>query len=213
MESTLRPTAFIDFDHPAVSALARDVSAGARDPADAASRLFARVRDHIVYTVKVDFTDPDAYRASTTLARGDGFCIPKSTLVVALLRCVGIPARLHFADLRNRLVPDDLRRLMGTDVFVFHGYVEAYLDGRWLRATPSFDPGTCERRGIVPVEFDGHGDALLHAHSADGRLQFEYLADRGTRDDVPFEEILPVLREVYPLYEPDSWNRAFVEPS
>lgn len=207
----LAPTPFLDSDHPRVAAWARAACAQATDPTGQAVRLFRAVRDGIRYTVRVDFTDPDAYRASSTLARGDGFCVPKSVLLAAAARAVGIPARLHFADLRNRLVPDDLRALMGTDLFVYHGYVELHLGGRWRKATPSFDQDTCERQGIVPVDFDGRRDALLHPTDAGGRPQFEYVADLGTRDDLPFDAILRRLAEVYPRYDRDSWATAFGE--
>jgi len=209
VEQYLVPTRFLDHDHPAVSNMASETCTGISDDADRAVRLFGAVRDGIRYTVHVDFTDPEAYRASVTLARGDGFCVPKAILLAALLRAVGIPSRLHFADLRNRLIPDDLRAAMRTDVFVFHGYVEAFLEGGWRKATPSFDPQTCRRRGIRPVEFDGRSDALLHRESVDGRLQFEYLRDRGVYDDLPFEEILDVLVRTYPHYEPKTWSDAF----
>ena len=211
METYLQPTWFLDSDHPEVAALARSTCDGCETDVERAVRLFRAVRDEIRYTVKVDFTDPDAYRASATLARGDGFCVPKSILLAALLRAEGVPSRLHFADLRNRLVPDDLRAMMHTDVFVFHGYVEAFLEGTWRKATPSFDPGTCRRRNIKTVEFDGRSDALLHRESADGRFQFEYLRDRGVYDDLPFEDILRVLVETYPHYDPEAWSDAFDE--
>lgn len=211
METCLHPTRTIESAHPAVVALAADLCAGADTPAECAVRLFDHVRDRIRYTVHVDFADIEAYRASVTLQRGDGFCVPKSILLVALLRSRGIPARLHFADLRNRLVPDDLRALMGTDIFYFHGYVDLFLDGRWLKVTPSFDPVTCERTGIVPSVFDGRSDALLSPSDAHGHPQFEYLRDRGTRDDLPFEEMLATLYRRYPHYEPDAWHDAFVQ--
>ncbi len=210
-DPTLEPTSFLDADHPRVRAWAREVCGDAPDATARAVRLFRAVRDGIRYTVRVDFSDPGAYRASATLARGDGFCVPKSVLLAAAARAMGIPSRLHFADLRNRLIPDDLRAAMRTDLFVFHGYVELRVGGHWWKMTPSFDLPTCERQGIVPVAFDGHSDALLHPTDVAGRPQFEYVRDRGVRDDVPFDEILEALERVYPHYDPDSWGRAFGE--
>jgi len=209
MERYLDSTWYLDHDHPDVAALARSTCLGCETDVDRAVRLFEAVRDGIRYTVKVDLADPAAYRASATLARKDGFCVPKSILLAAVLRAVGVPSRLHFADLRNRLVPDDLKAMMRTDVFVFHGYVEAFLEGQWRKATPSFDPETCRRRGITQVTFDGRSDALLHPESVDGRLQFEYLADRGTYHDLPFDEILAVLVQTYPQYDAEAWSDAF----
>jgi transglutaminase-like putative cysteine protease len=137
--------------------------------------------------------------------------VQKSVLLVALLRAAGIPARLHFADMRNRLVPEELKALMGTDVFYFHGYVEARIEGAWRKVTPSFDRGTCERHGIRRVDWDGRSDSLLHPTDVDGRPQFEYLADRGPRDDLPFEEIMAVLLVEYPNYDGHAWGTAFKE--
>ena len=207
----LVPTAFIDSDHAHVSGHARALCDGVPGARERAVRLFYAVRDDVRYTVRVDFTDPAGYRASATLARGNGFCVPKAILLVALARAVGIPARLHFADLRNRLVPRELRVLMGTDVFAYHGYVELWLQGRWIKATPSFDARTYARHGIVPVEFDGRRDALLHPNSVDGRPQFEYIADHGVHADLPLDEILVALRETYPHYDPTTWGSAFGE--
>ena len=28
---------------------------------------------------------------------------------------------------------------MGTDLFVYHGYAELFLDGKWVKATPAFN--------------------------------------------------------------------------
>ncbi len=209
MDPCLAPTRTIECDHPYIRELAAALCEGVDDPAGRAVRLFEYVRDRVRYTVHVDFADIEAYRASVTLERGNGFCVPKSILLAALARAEGIPARLHFADLRNRLVPDDLRALMDTDVFYFHGYVEMQLDGRWLKVTPSFDPETCRRRGIVPTVFDGRSDALLSPLDAAGRPQFEYLRDRGPSDDLPFDELLATLYREYPHYQPDAWNDAF----
>lgn len=46
------------------------------------------------------FTHPpnmlaDALTASEVLKQGQGFCNPKATLLVALMRAAGIPARMH----------------------------------------------------------------------------------------------------------------------
>ncbi len=206
---TLASTEFIDAEHEDVVRMRHRVTAGAGDERLRAARLFAAVRDEVRYSVRVDFGDRSGYRASATLARGAGFCVQKAVLLAALLRGDGIPARLHFADLRNRLVPPRLRDLMGTDLFRYHCYVELLLDGRWLKVTPSFDPDTRRRQGMRRVDFDGTGDAMLHPTDVHGRPQFEYVADHGVRDDLPFDELLDVLVRSYPRYDPDAWSKAF----
>jgi hypothetical protein len=87
---------------------------------------------------------------------------------------------------------------MGTDVFAFHGFTELYLDGRWVKATPTFNQSLCDRFGVKPLEFDGHTDSLLHPFDAAGQRHMEYLRDRGTHVDVPIDEIRAVFAEHYP---------------
>lgn len=211
MQDALRSTFYLDCNHPDIRDLAAELTAGLEQPAGRAAALFRHVRDQIRYTVHAAFADPTAYPASVTLRRGDGYCIQKSVLLAALLRAAGIPARLHFADLRNRRAPEELRALMGTDVFYFHGYVEAHVEGAWRKATPAFDRGTCERHGIRRVQWDGRSDALLHATDVHGRPHFEYLADRGPRDDLPLDDIIAMLLGKYPQYDGSAWGAAFKE--
>lgn len=159
--------------------------------------LFAAVRDGLRYDpYTVDHT-AEGYRASVIVEQSNAFCVPKAILLTALARSVGIPARLGFADVRNHLATPKLLESMGTDVFVFHGYSVLYLDGCWLKAAPTFNRELCERFGVSPQEFDGTADALLHAFDAEGRRHMEYIEDRGTFDDVPFEEMMRVLEETY----------------
>jgi hypothetical protein len=48
----------------------------------------------------------------------------------------------------------------------------------------------CEKFGVLPLDFDGEHDALLHPFTADGRSHMEYVLDRGAFDDLPFEAIM-----------------------
>ncbi len=194
----LAPTAFIDSDHPAVVAYAEKAAAGAADEIERAVRLYYAVRDDILYDPYVPLTDPEQYRASSVLAAGRGYCVSKAVLLTAVARAVGLPARLGFADVRNHLCTPRLRELMGTDVFVYHGICELHLDGRWVKATPAFNLALCEKFGVLPLEFDGREDSIFHPFDRKGRRHMEYIRDRGSFADVPFEEIVAELRTAYP---------------
>ena len=88
------------------------------------------VRDAIrydPYTATAD--DPQDYRASTVIVRRVGYCVPKAVVLTAAARSLGIPARLGFADVRNHLQSRRLAEVMGSDVFVFHGFSELYVQG------------------------------------------------------------------------------------
>ena len=194
----LAPAEFVDSGHARVAAFARDAAGGATDARERAVRLYYAVRDDIIYTPYCDFTDPATFRASSCLEKAAGFCVGKASVLTAVARAAGIPARIGFADVRNHLCTDKLRALMGTDTFVYHGYTDLYLDGRWVKATPAFDRGLCDRFGVKTLEFDGREDSLFQPFDRSGRRHMEYLRDRGPRADVPVAEIMKAFAEAYP---------------
>ncbi len=193
----LRPTACIDSASPAVRDFTTRVTGGATDARERAVRLFYAVRDEIRYDPYGVVLTADFLRATTVLARGAGFCVAKAIVLAAGARAVGIPARLGFADVRNHLTTERLRAQMGTDVFAFHGFTELHLAGRWVKATPTFNRSLCDRFGVKPLEWDGETDSLLHPFDSAGQRHMEYIRDRGTHADVPFEEMRAVFAELY----------------
>jgi len=195
--AALEATPFLDHRHPLVAEFAA-ATAGTGGPRHQAVRLYYAVRDGIRYDpYRLELSAED-FRSSTCLALGRGHCIPKSVLLAAAARAVGIPARLGFADVRNHLATRRLLDLMGTDVFHYHGYASLLIDGRWVKATPAFDIGLCDRFGVKPLDWDGCGDAVLHPFDAQGRLHMEYLRDHGEFDDLPYAEIVASMRSRYP---------------
>ncbi len=117
------------------------------------------------------------------LAKGYGFCITKAVLLAAGARVWGIPSRLGFADVRNHLTSERLRWAMGTDLFIWHGFVELFLEGRWVKATPAFDRFLCEKVGVAPLAFDGTRDSVFQAADVEGNRFMEYVKDRGHYSD------------------------------
>ena len=197
-DKCLAPSRFIDSEHPAVVALATSLTdAAAGDVANAVS-LYYWVRDQVRYNPYLVDTSPDAYLASVTLAAGEGWCVPKALLLAALCRAGGIPARVGYADVRNHLSTERLRRSMQTDVFYFHGYTSLFLQGRWVKATPAFNIELCEKFGLRPLEFNGREDSLYHEFDVAGNRHMEYLNDRGEYLDLPFDDLMKTMREHYP---------------
>ena len=124
--------------------------------------LVHAVRDEVRYDpYRIDLS-ARGMRASTCLEQGFGWCVPKAVLMAAVARAAGIPARLGFADVRNHMSTEKLRRTMGTDVFVWHGCTELWIDGAWRKATPAFNLSLCEKFGLLPLDFDGVNDSLYH---------------------------------------------------
>ena len=198
MNEFLQPGRYIDSGHPAVIAFARKHAAGS-DPLARAVSLYYAVRDGIRYNPFLDFSKEETFQASRCIEAGEGFCIGKAALLAACARADGIPARVGFADVKNHLTTPALRERMGTDLFVYHGFAELQIDGRWVKATPAFNIELCRRFRVKPLEFDGREDSIFHPFDEEDRRHMEYLRDRGSHADVPVAEIMRVFREVYPV--------------
>jgi transglutaminase-like putative cysteine protease len=172
MKEYLEPTFFIDYDNDGVGELAKKLSKDMTDSTetDLSIIIFNFVRDNFPYTVKAfQIADPSGYKASETLKTGKGFCMTKSILLVALLRANSIPARLHVADMINHRSPQHFRDLMGGSAyFVYHTYVDVYLNGTWFKMTPSFEKKLCEKHNYPLCDFDGTNDAILQSHDLAG---------------------------------------------
>jgi transglutaminase-like putative cysteine protease len=199
-EQFLQATEFIDTDSEAVRSFAEKAIGSAATPTEKAIRLYYAVRDQIRYDpYRIDLTR-HAFMASTVLNKGYGYCVAKAIVLIAAARSQGIPCRLGLADVRNHLTTDRLRQLMKTDEFIYHGYVELFLNHHWLKATPTFNLELCRRFGVKPLDFDGKSDAMLHAYDAQGNRHMEYIRDHGYFADVPFEQIVAIFRQYYPFY-------------
>jgi transglutaminase-like putative cysteine protease len=195
--SFLRPTRFIDSDHPRVVAFARDAVGDATTDLAKASRVFTAVREALRYDPYTITLDPEDYKASNILGHKASYCIPKAVLLCAAARAAGLPARLGFADVKNHLSSEKLIKVLGTDLFAWHGYVELWIDGRPIKATPAFNAGLCARFGVPPLELDGVHDAMLQPYDGEGRRYMEYVHDRGFYTELPLDEICATFASLY----------------
>lgn len=194
----LRPTCFMDHEHPAVRKFVAHAVGDETDPVKKAVKLYYAVRDGIRYDPYRFHMHPENFQASYTVSMGAAFCIPKSILLGAAARAAGIPAKLGFIDVRNHLCTERLRRVMGSDVFIWHGYTAMYLGGQWIKATPAFNIEMCRRFGVLPLDFDGASDAMMHPYNARNERHMEYLKDRGIHADFPHQNFVDDMRRYYP---------------
>jgi transglutaminase-like putative cysteine protease len=205
------PTWFLDSESPEVDDFARTAVDGATDRREMAIRLFYAVRDGFRYDPYALDREREAYRASSVVGRDSGWCVPKSIVLTAAARNRGIPARLGFADVRNHLTSEKLMETMGTDLFAWHGYAELLLDGEWRKLSTAFNIELCERFGVKALEFDGDSDALMHPYDTAGNRHMEYVRQRGSFDDLPFEEMFATFAELYPNSMMRSSNASSAE--
>ena len=193
----LRPTEFVDSDHPAIIDYAGRIAGSGGDELERVLQLFYAVRDDIYYDPYLPMGKKESYRASDCLLSRRGWCVPKAALLAACARTLGIPARCGYADVRNHLATPRLIESMGTDVFYWHSYCDLYLEGKWVKATPTFNKSLCDKFGIRPLDFDARNDALFHEFDREGKRHMEYIRFRGTYADVPFAEIIATFAEKY----------------
>jgi len=205
----LTPTPIIDSDHPAIKDYAATTTGDTRDTIEQAVKLYYAVRDGIWYDPYYPFYLPEHYRASNILRSGRGYCVCKAALLCAAGRACGIPARVGFADVKNHLATRQLLDFMGSDLFVFHGYVEFFLKNRWVKATPAFNRGLCERHHVAPLEFNGLHDSLFQPFNLKQELFMEYVADHGNYADVPVDVIVAAWKSAYGEERVDSWIQGF----
>ena len=206
----LTPTPVIDSDHPLIVKHAMNtIGEGSTDQVEQAIKLYYAVRDGIRYDPYYPFYLPEHYRASNVLKSKRGYCVCKASLLCALGRACGIPSRVGFADVVNHLATRQLIEYIGSNLFVFHGFTEFYLKGKWVKSTPAFNRELCERHDVAPLEFNGLEDSVFQPYNA-GREQFmEYVADHGTFSDIPLDRILRAWKDAYGDKRVENWIEMF----
>lgn len=92
------------------------------------------IYDYVQNNILLGYNKRDDLTATQVLADGIGQCNTKATLLMALLRAVGIPCRLHGAKVtkifQRSLMPKIMERLAPS--LIVHTWVEVYYNGEWL---------------------------------------------------------------------------------
>lgn len=128
-QTLLTPTAMLDFEHSSIQRLIEQRNWRTLNTYEAIGQIYLFVRDEI----KFGYNKDDCLPASRVLHDGYGQCNTKGTLLMALLRAVGVPTRCHGFTIYNELQ----RGAIPNYLFVFaperiiHSWVEIYYDGQW----------------------------------------------------------------------------------
>ena len=117
-------TPLLQLEHPRIRLLAMRLAQLKRSPREQAVACFAHIRS-LPFGCIADSTGTSAL---AVLRAGMGDCHTKSTLLIALLRSLGIPSRLRFVTLS----PEFLHGIIDTGGQpIEHGYTEVLLEGQW----------------------------------------------------------------------------------
>lgn len=196
----LKPTFFVDSDSPEIVDYARSACRGVTGDKQKAIALFYAVRDDIRYDLFGFEVNLNYMKASYILKKQSGYCVSKALVLGAAARSQGIPARLGFADVINHLNPGKLHEMMRTNIFAYHGFAELFIEGRWVKATPSLDSTLCEKMGYVKPEFDGVHDTIYPDRNLKGEQHMEYLRFYGSYPDLPIDDLIKSVETHYPHF-------------
>ena len=133
----------VDSDHPAIIALAKELSRDLENDEEIAKKCFEYVRDEINHSGDIA-SDQATYRASEVLEHKTGWCYAKSHLLAALLRANNIPAGLCY----QRLSQGE-----SGAPYSLHGLNAVYLkEYGWYRVDPRGNKEDVDAQFTPPVE-------------------------------------------------------------
>ena len=161
----LRPTAWLQSDHPRLKRIVGPVARLDISDARKMEMLESRARP---YLRRIDFAGH--FSALETLSRRSGDCTEAAVLLAAMGRAAGIPTRVV-----NGLVYSRERYHGVGNVFMPHSWVLAYVDGNWRSydaALEGFDS-----THIALTIGDGDARSVLAAGQLGSLLQWESMAE------------------------------------
>jgi len=222
----LEPTELVDFNTPIVKEMASKLTVDINTEIEKVKRIYHYVRDEIPYT----FTH-NLQKASEVIRDQEGQCNSKTTLTIALLRAIDIPARYHCGSVSKLLFVNTIPKWAYplTPKFIpGHCWAEVYIHNKWIAIENVVDLNLyegiqakmLEKNQVESIgcglskdkyqkEWDGKTDILMQ----DGALQIdagtfsnatEYLAEA--------ENFLnPIKRWIKDKFVKKAMNRKFKE--
>jgi len=184
----LKETQMLDFNHPQIQTLIAQRKWRELSQYDVIGAIYNYVRDEIKFGYNAD----DRLPASQVLADGYGQCNTKGTLLIALLRAVGISTRFHgftiFNDLQRGAIPNYL--FVIAPKRIIHSWVEIYYNECWINLEGYIIDKPYLRQvqhsfASQSEQFSGFGIATkcLAAPDVDWKGEDTYIQKDGIADD------------------------------
>ncbi len=194
----LASTYFFDYETEEIQELIKEYKNDTLTVKEKAVQLYIKIRDNWRYDPYNISLLKDGYIASSIAKNTKGHCVDKSILLIACLRGLGIPARIHLAKVKNHIGVERLTEKFGTNELTPHGMVNIYLDGKWVKVSPAFNASLCRKCNVAPLDFDGENDSIFQEYNNEGNVFMEYLEDYGHFEDLPVDFIFNNMKEHYP---------------
>ena len=125
----LEPTNLVDFNTPIVKQKAIELVKDITSESEKVKRIYHFVRDEIPYT----FTH-NLQKASDVLREQVGQCNTKTTLTIALLRAINIPARYHCGSVSKLLFINTIPKWaypLTPKLIPGHCWAEVFINDKW----------------------------------------------------------------------------------
>ncbi|TAI47813.1 transglutaminase-like domain-containing protein [Flagellimonas allohymeniacidonis] len=201
----LESSYFFDFESDAIQELIAEFKDDSLSKKEIAMGMYTKVRDHWKYDPYSISLSKENFRASAIAKNPSGNCVEKSIVLIACLRALGIPARLHLGKVKNHIAAERLIEKFGSNELTPHGMVNVHLNNKWLKMSPAFNKSLCEKFKVEPLEFDGENNSFLQQYNSEGSLFMEYTDDYGHFTDVPLDFMKRNIKEHYPhIFDTDE---------
>ncbi|UOG18748.1 transglutaminase-like domain-containing protein [Acinetobacter sp. PK01] len=130
MEQYLKATSLLDYNHPFIKNLIQEKEWHKLSDIGKVKQIYNFVRDEIQFGYNLK----DSIPASTVLNDGYGQCNTKATLLMALLRAVKIPTRLHGFTIDKSLQKGAIDGIWYklSPQNILHSWVEVYVNESWF---------------------------------------------------------------------------------
>jgi hypothetical protein len=130
MEQYLKETLLLDYNHPSIKNLIQEKEWHKLSDIEKVKQIYNFVRDEIQFGYNLK----DSIPASTVFNDGYGQCNTKATLLMALLRAVKIPTRLHGFTIDKSLQKGAIDGIWYklSPQNILHSWVEVYVNESWF---------------------------------------------------------------------------------
>lgn len=204
----LLETEFFNFSHPDIQAYIEEFK-DEKDQKELAIKLYLKIRDGFLYDPFNLDISKKGLTFSNVLCKTRAWCVEKAGLMVSCSRALGVPARPGYAIVKNHLENEKLEEVLQSDLIVFHGYADLYINGKWVKCTPSFDKRVCRISGVDPLDWDGEKDSLFQEHNKSEKRFMEYVEYYGEFADVPITLANSEMKKYYPHLFDGSYSSPF----
>ncbi|WP_230655920.1 transglutaminase-like domain-containing protein [Psychrobacter sp. I-STPA10] len=188
MDKLLQETKILDYSHHNIQNLIKDRGWDQLNDVEKVKSIYNFVRDEIEF----GYNTNDNISASKVLEDGYGQCNTKSTLLMALLRGVGIKNRLHGFTIDKALQKGAISGIwyQFSPKNILHSWVEVNIDGRWY----SLEGVILDKKYLVALQnkfadckttfcgFGAYTDNFKNPN-IDWNLNDTYIQDKGINQD------------------------------